>query len=173
MLALVSALGHRSVAAVVGHDFGSPVAAWCALTAPRRVSLGGDDERAVRRRAGASRSTRRTGRRAVHASRPHDRRGSRGAAPPRKHYQCYYTTRDANENMWHAPQGCTPSCAPTTTRRARTGRGTAASAGRVQRRRARQAAALLRHGSGQGHGREGGRRHALASGDRRVPVAHR
>jgi pimeloyl-ACP methyl ester carboxylesterase len=26
---LVSALGHRSVAAVVGHDFGSPVAAWC------------------------------------------------------------------------------------------------------------------------------------------------
>ena len=28
---LVSALGYRSVAAVVRHDFGSPVAAWCAL----------------------------------------------------------------------------------------------------------------------------------------------
>jgi pimeloyl-ACP methyl ester carboxylesterase len=25
--------------------------------------------------------------------------------PPRKHYQTYYTTRDANENMWHPPQG--------------------------------------------------------------------
>ena len=30
-LGLVSALGYRSVAAVVGHDFGSPVAAWCSL----------------------------------------------------------------------------------------------------------------------------------------------
>lgn len=30
-LGLVSALGYRSIAAVVGHDFGSPVAAWCAL----------------------------------------------------------------------------------------------------------------------------------------------
>ena len=25
--------------------------------------------------------------------------------PPRKHYQRYYQTRDANENMWHATQG--------------------------------------------------------------------
>jgi pimeloyl-ACP methyl ester carboxylesterase len=25
--------------------------------------------------------------------------------PPRKHYQRYYSTREANENMWHAPQG--------------------------------------------------------------------
>ena len=33
-LALVFALGHRSVAAVIGHDFGSPVAAYCALTRP-------------------------------------------------------------------------------------------------------------------------------------------
>jgi pimeloyl-ACP methyl ester carboxylesterase len=30
-LGLVSALGYRAVAGVVGHDFGSPVAAWCAL----------------------------------------------------------------------------------------------------------------------------------------------
>ena len=33
-LGLVFALGHRSVAAVVGHDYGSPVAAWCALARP-------------------------------------------------------------------------------------------------------------------------------------------
>jgi len=33
-LGLVSALGYRTVAAVIGHDFGSPVAAWCALIRP-------------------------------------------------------------------------------------------------------------------------------------------
>src|SRR5216684_1140119 len=33
-LGLVTALGYHSVAAVVGHDFGSPVAAWCALVRP-------------------------------------------------------------------------------------------------------------------------------------------
>src|ERR1700744_3855026 len=39
---LVSALGYRSVASVVGHDFGSPVAAYCALIRPdvfRSVAL--------------------------------------------------------------------------------------------------------------------------------------
>jgi pimeloyl-ACP methyl ester carboxylesterase len=25
--------------------------------------------------------------------------------PPRKYYQRYYTTREANENLWHPPQG--------------------------------------------------------------------
>src|SRR5205807_6844399 len=33
-LGLVAALGHASVAAVIGHDFGASVAAWCALTRP-------------------------------------------------------------------------------------------------------------------------------------------
>src|SRR4051794_39023977 len=33
-IGLVFALGHRSVAAVVGHDFGSRVAAFCALVRP-------------------------------------------------------------------------------------------------------------------------------------------
>src|SRR5438105_6051769 len=33
-LGLLLALGHRSVQAVVGHDFGSPVAAYCALARP-------------------------------------------------------------------------------------------------------------------------------------------
>ncbi len=42
VLGLVFALGHREVTAVVGHDFGSPVAAWCALVRPdifRSVAL--------------------------------------------------------------------------------------------------------------------------------------
>src|SRR5215472_7652365 len=34
VLALAFALGQRSVAAVVGHDFGASVAAWCALVRP-------------------------------------------------------------------------------------------------------------------------------------------
>ena len=41
-LGLVSAFGYRSVDAIVGHDFGSFVAAWCALVRPdvfRSVAL--------------------------------------------------------------------------------------------------------------------------------------
>src|SRR5919198_1944601 len=34
MVALVSAFGYRSISAIVGHDFGSPVAAWCAVVRP-------------------------------------------------------------------------------------------------------------------------------------------
>ena len=49
MLALVSAMGYRSVAAVIGHDQGSPLAGWCALARPDVFSAGRDDERAVRR----------------------------------------------------------------------------------------------------------------------------
>ena len=33
-LGLVSAFGYRTVDAVIGHDFGSSVAAWCALIRP-------------------------------------------------------------------------------------------------------------------------------------------
>src|SRR6202035_4051966 len=33
-LGLIAALGYRETAAVVGHDFGASVAAWCALTRP-------------------------------------------------------------------------------------------------------------------------------------------
>ena len=38
-LGLVMALGHREVAAVVGHDFGAPVAAWCALLRPAAAAV--------------------------------------------------------------------------------------------------------------------------------------
>src|ERR1700761_5672932 len=33
-MGLVSALGHRGTTAVIGHDFGASVAAWCALVRP-------------------------------------------------------------------------------------------------------------------------------------------
>ena len=105
-LALVSAFGYRQVD-VVGHDFGSRVAAWCALTRP-------DVFRSV-----------------VLMSAPFDGApappfNTIGGAPqpdppsvavartlvdlaalprPRKHYQWYYGERGANANMLHAPQG--------------------------------------------------------------------
>jgi pimeloyl-ACP methyl ester carboxylesterase len=94
-LALTSALGHRQVYAVVGRDFGSPVAAYCALIRPdvfRRVVL---------------------------VSAPFDgapRRGSTDTGPdineqlgqldpPRKHYQWYYSTREADDDIRQCPQG--------------------------------------------------------------------
>ena len=101
-LGLVSALGYRSVAAVVGHDFGSPVAAWCALVRPdvfRCVALMSAPF------AGPPAlpfDTLRTGPPPpapdIHAALAHLDR-------PRKHYQWYYSTRPANADMWHCPQG--------------------------------------------------------------------
>jgi pimeloyl-ACP methyl ester carboxylesterase len=94
-LALVYALGHRSVAAVIGHDFGSPVAAWCALIRP-------DVFRSVVMMS------------APFAGPPALPFASAGVAihealaaldPPRRHYQWYYSTSDANPDMWHCPQG--------------------------------------------------------------------
>jgi pimeloyl-ACP methyl ester carboxylesterase len=97
-LGLLAALKVRRVAAVAGHDFGSPVAAWCALTRPdvfQSVALlsapfaGPPRPRAV----GA-----RTPMTAVAAS-------LAALSPPRKHYQAYYSTRAANADMQDCPQG--------------------------------------------------------------------
>jgi pimeloyl-ACP methyl ester carboxylesterase len=105
MLALVSALGHRTVAAVVGHDFGSPAAGWCALARPdvfRSVVMmsapfGGAPslpfdtaDRPPAKPAQAARSL---------------DDDLAALTPPRKHYQAYYSTPQANNDMWHAPQG--------------------------------------------------------------------
>ncbi len=102
-LGLVSALGHRSVAAVVGHDFGASVAAWCALVRPdvfQSVVLMSAPftgppslpfDTAAHPAPGGS------------AQNIHD--ALLALDPPRKHYQQYYSTGAANEDMWHAPQG--------------------------------------------------------------------
>jgi len=102
-LGLVSAFGYRSIAAVVGHDFGSSVAAWCALVRPdvfRSVALMS----------------------APFAGPPTLPFGTADAPPrpklddpvhrelaalprPRKHYQWYYSTPEANGDMHRAPQG--------------------------------------------------------------------
>ena len=105
MLALVAAFGDRSVAAVIGHDYGSPVAAWCALTRPdvfRSAALMSAPF------AGAPAPRLNTldepPRRSAQAVPDVD--AELAALPqPRKHYQTYYSTRSANENMWRATQG--------------------------------------------------------------------
>jgi pimeloyl-ACP methyl ester carboxylesterase len=107
MLALVSALGYRSVAAVVGHDFGSPVAAWCAVARPdvfRSVVLmsapfAGPPSLPFDT-AGAPTATNAA---AANPDRIYDDLAA--LTPPRKHYQRYYSTREANENLTHPPQG--------------------------------------------------------------------
>ena len=103
-LGLVFALGHRSVACVVGHDFGSPVAAYCALARPdvfRSVVMMsapfagppvlpfGDAE----------------GRSNASTAPPKILDDLAALARPRKHYQWYYSTREADDNMRNARQG--------------------------------------------------------------------
>ncbi len=102
-LGLVSAFGYRSVAAVVGHDFGSSVAAWCALIRPdvfRSVVLMSAPF------AGAPQLAFDTVDAPPKPKREDPVHRELAALPrPRKHYQWYYSTREANADMWHAPQG--------------------------------------------------------------------
>ncbi|MHC4582803.1 MAG: alpha/beta fold hydrolase, partial [Planctomycetota bacterium] len=104
-LGLVSALGYRSLAAVVGHDFGSPVAAWCALIRPdvfRSVVLMsapfGGTPRLPFNTANKSPRVSASSGRCVHEE-------LADLPRPRKHYQRYYTTREADGNMRNCPQG--------------------------------------------------------------------
>jgi pimeloyl-ACP methyl ester carboxylesterase len=103
VLGLVSAFGHPSLP-VIGHDFGSPVAAWCAVVRPdvfTSVAL-------MSAPFGGTASLPFDTANNPPAPRPpgYDLTQELARLPrPRKHYQRYYTTREANENMWHSPQG--------------------------------------------------------------------
>ncbi|MFZ4690526.1 MAG: alpha/beta hydrolase [Polymorphobacter sp.] len=94
MLALVRALGHKRVAAVIGHDFGSPVAAWCALARPdvfpavvlMSAPFGGPPGLSGGNMAGVL--------------------ADLTALPrPRKHYVWHYSTPGANAEMMGHPAG--------------------------------------------------------------------
>jgi len=100
---LLAALGMGQVHAVVGHDFGSPVAAWCALLRPdvfRSVVLmsapfAGPPLLPFGAAAGGGAATR-----------MQDMNRQLAALRwPRQHYQWYYTTRRANDDMWRCQQG--------------------------------------------------------------------
>jgi pimeloyl-ACP methyl ester carboxylesterase len=102
-LGLVSALGYSSVDAVIGHDFGSSVAAWCALVRPdvfRSVALMSAPF------AGPPPLPFDTADRPAKPKPDDPVHRELAALPrPRKHYQWYYSTRQANADMHDAPQG--------------------------------------------------------------------
>src|SRR5215471_10049341 len=103
---LVFALGYREVAAVVGHDAGSPVAAWSALIRPdifRSVVMMSSPF------VGVPALPFNTANGAAPPRPPmiDDEFDAELAKlnPPRKYYQNYQRTRGANDDMLHAPQG--------------------------------------------------------------------
>jgi pimeloyl-ACP methyl ester carboxylesterase len=101
VLALVSALGHRSVAGVAGHDFGSPVAAYCALIRPdvfRSVALLSAPFDGPPAFPFGTASNPEADDADIHHELANLPR-------PRKHYQSYYGTRAANGDMRNCPQG--------------------------------------------------------------------
>ncbi len=102
-LGLVHAMGHRKVA-LVGHDFGSPIAAWCAVARPdvfNRVALMSAPFSGTPSLPFDTASNPPT-----EQSDGYDLHAELAKLPrPRKHYQHYYRTREANPNMWRAPQG--------------------------------------------------------------------
>jgi len=105
-MALIYALGHRSVAMIVGHDAGAPVASWAALIRPdvfRSVTIMSSPFE------GPPSLPFDTGNSAPPPPRAisDDELDAELAKlnPPRKYYQNYQRTRDANDDMLHAPQG--------------------------------------------------------------------
>ena len=95
-LALLAALGIPQVHAVVGHDFGSPVAAWCAVTRPdvfKAVALMSAPFGGVPKWPGAAAAT------------PNLHEQLAALSPPRLHYQRFYATREADADMRTCPQG--------------------------------------------------------------------
>ena len=104
-LGLVLALGYRSVAAVVGHDFGSPIAAWCALVRPdvfRSVALmSAPFTGPPSLPFGTADTVQETGSK----TKPSIHDDLAALEPPRKHYHWYYSTRPANADMTNCPQG--------------------------------------------------------------------
>jgi pimeloyl-ACP methyl ester carboxylesterase len=95
VLGLMHAIGRSKAAAVIGHDFGAMVAAWAALLRPdifqRCVLMSAPF-------AGPPALGKANAARNIHAD-------LAALERPRKHYQWYYSTRLANQDMWGAPQG--------------------------------------------------------------------
>jgi pimeloyl-ACP methyl ester carboxylesterase len=105
-MALVFALGYREVAGIVGHDAGSPVAAWSALVRPdvfRSVTMMSSPF------SGVPALPFNTANGASPPPTPltDDEFDDELAKlnPPRKYYQNYQRTRGANDDTLYAPQG--------------------------------------------------------------------
>src|SRR4029077_20065448 len=130
-IGLVFALGYRSVAMVVGHDAGAPVAAWSALIRPdifRSLTImsspfegapslpfataSGETKKGDTANGESKKGDTASGDAANGALLPpraitDDELDAELAklTPPRKYYQNYQRTRGAGDDMLHAPQG--------------------------------------------------------------------
>lgn len=98
-MGVVAAFGHDSVHAVIGHDFGSSVAAWCAVIRPDIFKS------VVLMSAPFSGTPDIAPDIANQSVATIDHQGLAQLSPPRKHYQWYYSTQAANDNMQFCPQG--------------------------------------------------------------------
>jgi len=103
-LGILRAMGHETAAAVVGHDYGSSVAAWSALVRPDVFKScvlmsapfdGPPDLPVVKGQGGAETSP----------ACPDIHEAMAALARPRKHYHWYYSTPPANADMTECPQG--------------------------------------------------------------------
>ncbi|MBX5453875.1 MAG: alpha/beta hydrolase [Acidobacteriia bacterium] len=102
-LGLVFALGYREVAGLIGHDFGARLAAWCALVRPdvfRSLVLMSSPFAGPPELPFAT-----DGKPPVVPQSPTIHEALAALPRPRKHYAWYYSTRNANAQMWHCPQG--------------------------------------------------------------------
>jgi pimeloyl-ACP methyl ester carboxylesterase len=98
VIGLVHALGYSSVHAIVGHDFGSPVAGFCALVRPdlfQRVVLMSAPFTGAPTYAVPGQPKRPSLMEVI----PVIRQGLAGLQPPRKHYALYFSTPEANADM--------------------------------------------------------------------------
>ena len=102
-IGLVFALGYRSVKAVVGHDAGSSVAAWSGLIRPDVFHSVAMMSAPFAGPPALPFDTDHGGPAKVPARSIHDDLAA--LKRPRKHYQWYYSTREANDNMWKCRQG--------------------------------------------------------------------
>jgi pimeloyl-ACP methyl ester carboxylesterase len=110
-IGLVFALGHRSVAMVVGHDAGAPVASWAALIRPdifhSLTIMSSPFEGAPSLPFDTAPLDPAKAAPLPHPAVTDDELDAELAKlnPPRKYYQNYQRTRGANDDMLHAPQG--------------------------------------------------------------------
>ena len=171
-LALVAAFGYRTVNAVIGHDFGSPVAAWSAVARPdvfRKVALmsapfGGTptfpfdtaDDGPLSDSAGGTGHL----------------RGDGPAVPPAPALPALLPhARGEREHVARAAGGPRLHARLLPPQERRLGGEPAVPAGGVDGDRGRQDAHLLHHGPRHGHGRDGGPRDADGGRDCRQPLA--
>ena len=125
-LGLVSALGYRRTAMLVGHDFGSPVAAYCALARPDVFPSVALMSAPFPGPPAFPFNTAESGASPVQPNTNGQKLAAALAAlsPPRTIYQHYLSTREANHDLSHPAQGLHAFLRTFFHVRARTGRAT-------------------------------------------------